>query len=265
MSALAVTDYVGRFRLAQLRPAALGAVGIAAFLVAWEAAGQAQTFGRSIPPFSETLKALSGQLREAPFWQALGQTLGTWAIGFSTAAVVAVAAGLLLNSSALLQRAVRPTIEFLRPIPPVTLLPLALLMFGSTKTMQVTLIVFGCFLPLLTQTLYGLKEIDPVSKATMSTFRVTRPRRVLWLSLPSASPFIATGLRVASTLALLIAITTELLGSAAGLGQILLTATANGEYAEMLAVVAVIGFLGMVVNGVFSLIEKRMLHWRTQS
>jgi len=247
--------------VASARPVILGSLGIVGFLFVWQLAGMRGQFGAAIPPFTDIVVAWGWLAVDSRYWLAIGQTLSTWLIGFVLTALLAILSGIALSGSVVAQRALRPTIEFLRPIPPVTVLPLALLLYGSSLSMQLLLIVFGCFLPMLTQTLYGLREIDPVARSTFSTFGIGGARRVVWLSIPSASPFVATGLRVAASLALLITITTELLGSAPGLGLLLLTSQANGEYSQMLAVIATIGLIGLIISLTFSRVERRLLHW----
>lgn len=82
---------------------------------------------RHFPPPGETLRALAGELDGASLWSDLASTLEGWAIGLALAIVVAVPLGIAIGSSALLYRSLRFTIEFLRPIPSVALIPLVVL------------------------------------------------------------------------------------------------------------------------------------------
>jgi ABC-type nitrate/sulfonate/bicarbonate transport system permease component len=83
------------------------------------------------PPISETLSTLGEQLGEASFWEAVGNTVQGWALGLAIAAGLAIPTGIVLGSSRMLYRALRGVIEFLRPIPSVALIPLAILIYGT--------------------------------------------------------------------------------------------------------------------------------------
>src|SRR5918997_6305522 len=83
------------------------------------------------PPISETLGTLVEQLGESSFWEAVWNTLQGWALGLGIAAALAIPIGIVIGSNALLYRAMRGLIEFLRPIPSVALIPLAILIYGT--------------------------------------------------------------------------------------------------------------------------------------
>ena len=103
----------------------------------------------SFPPMSETVAELVRQLGTGAIWTALLNTLEGWALGLGLAILLAVPAGILVGSSALAYRALRVPIEFLRPIPSVALIPLAVLIYGQGLQSKVFLAAFASFWPLL--------------------------------------------------------------------------------------------------------------------
>lgn len=216
---------------------------------------------RFFPPVTEMFAVLLGQLTEIEFWVSVGKTMQGWAIGLAIAIIFAVPVGIVIGSNRTLYRAVRPLIEFLRPIPSVALIPLAILVYGTGLQSKVFLVVYASFWPLLIQTLYGVRDVDPVAVDTARAFGLGRLARLTRVQLPSAVPYIATGLRLSSTVALILAVTAELVIGAPGLGQAINVARSGGALALMYALTIATGLLGWGLNGLFSRVERRILYW----
>jgi ABC-type nitrate/sulfonate/bicarbonate transport system permease component len=213
------------------------------------------------PPISETLSTLGEQLGEGSFWEAVGNTLQGWALGLGIAAALAIPIGIVIGSSGLLYRALRGVIEFLRPIPSVALIPLAILIYGTGLQSKVFLAAFASFWQLLVATLYGVQDVDPVATDTARSFGFSRPQRLFRVTLPSAIPYIATGLRIASAVSLILTVTAELVIGSAGLGRSINVARSGGNVELMYALIISTGILGVLLNGIFVRAERRVLHW----
>jgi ABC-type nitrate/sulfonate/bicarbonate transport system permease component len=213
------------------------------------------------PPISETLGTLVEQLGEADFWEAVGNTLQGWALGLAIAAALAIPIGIVIGSSRMLYRAVRGLIEFLRPIPSVALIPLAILIYGTGLQSKVFLAAFAAFWQLLVATLYGVQDVDPVATDTARSFRFSRAQRLFRVTLPSAVPYIATGLRIASAVSLILTVTAELVIGSAGLGRSINLARSGGNEELMYALILTTGVLGVLLNWIFMRAERRVLRW----
>jgi ABC-type nitrate/sulfonate/bicarbonate transport system permease component len=213
------------------------------------------------PPISETLSTLFDQLGESRFWEAVCNTLEGWALGLGIAAGLAIPIGIVIGSSRLLYRASRGLIEFLRPIPSVALIPLAILIYGTGLQSKVFLAAFASFWQVLVATLYGVQDVDPVATDTARSFGFSRPQRLLRVTLPSAIPYIATGIRIASAVSLILTVTAELVIGAAGLGRSINLARSGGNEELMYALILATGVLGLLLNAVFQRVERRVLHW----
>jgi ABC-type nitrate/sulfonate/bicarbonate transport system permease component len=216
---------------------------------------------RHFPPPTEMFSALADQVTTGEFWAAVGNTLEGWALGLAVAAAIAVPVGIVVGSSRPLYRSVRAVIEFLRPIPSVALIPLAVLIWGSGLESKVFLAAFASTWPLLMQTLYGVQDVDPVATDTARSFGFSRPQRLLYVTLPSAVPYIATGVRISAAVALILAVTAELVIGAPGLGREINIARQGGAVDIMYALIVVTGLLGWAVNVLFTRAERRVLHW----
>jgi NitT/TauT family transport system permease protein len=242
-----------------------GAAGLAVLAAASEALGRAGIVHRDfLPPASVVLSRAVGLAEDPEFLSNLWSTIKAWAIGLAIAVGAGVSLGLVLGSVPVLNTAARAIIEFLRPIPSVALIPLVSLILGSGLRTEATLIVYAAAWPVLFNTIYGLQDVDPVAKDTLRAFGFGRLSVLLWVSVPSAAPFIATGVRLAAGIALILAVGTEILsGFGQGLGIFIAQAQQSVDgTADVLAGTVWAGALGLVINAVLVLGEWRLFHWR---
>jgi ABC-type nitrate/sulfonate/bicarbonate transport system permease component len=236
--------------------------GIAAVLVVLEICSRTGVLPReSFPPVSEIYGSLLGLVTESPFWVEVGRTMRGWAVGLLLAAVLAVPLGMLLGASRLAFQLSRLVIEFLRPVPSVALIPLAVLVFGVGQDMKVFLVAFACFWPILFQAIYGVQDVDPVARDTARSYGLPLLARFTRVTLPSAAPYIATGLRISSAIALILALTAELVVGAPGLGRAIVVSQISGSITQMYALILATGLLGWLLNTVFQAVERRLLRW----
>ncbi|GAA3983035.1 ABC transporter permease [Streptomyces plumbiresistens] len=214
-----------------------------------------------LPPASETGRALWQLLAEDPFWTALGDTLTGWALGLAIAVGAGVVAGVAIGSVPLLRAATASTIEFLRPIPSVALIPVAVLMYGTDLRSKLLLVVYASFWQVLVQVLAGMQDVDPVADDTARSYRLGRWGRVRHVMWPTALPYVMTGVRLAATVALVLAVTAELVIGSPGLGRELAVAQSSGAVPQVYALVLVTGLLGVAINLIARAVERRALHW----
>jgi ABC-type nitrate/sulfonate/bicarbonate transport system permease component len=215
----------------------------------------------SFPSTVKIVEAFAAQLGSANLWFAIGDTLQSWALGLAICIAIALPLGLLLGTNDWLFRSSRLVIEFLKPMPSIAILPLALLLFGPTLRMKLLLICIGTIWPLLLQVIYGSQDVDAVVMDTARAFKLTTWERLRFIRLPSAAPFLATGLRLAATDALILSIVAELVGGGKGLGLSLSLAEYAAALPQMYAIIIVMGLLGLGMNGTLSRVERRVLWW----
>ncbi|MGH3386765.1 MAG: ABC transporter permease [Nocardioidaceae bacterium] len=242
--------------------AALGLLGLLGFVGILELVPRIGLVdSRFLPPFSEMVAALGGEVGTPEFWSALGSTVRGWAIGLAIAVAAGVVIGMVIGSIPLLRAATTSTIEFLRPIPSVALIPLAVLLYGPSPQSTLLLVVYASFWQVLVQVLYGVQDVDPVARETARSYRFsawTQVRRVTW---PTTLPYVMTGFRLAAAVALILEITGELVIGSPGLGKQIAVAQSSGAVDTMYALVIVTGVFGVLVNLVARLLERRSLHW----
>lgn len=187
----------------------------------------------------------------------LNRLLSGWAI----AALLGVTIGIALGRSQRLADYLGPLLHFLRAVPPPALLPVFIVILGLSSTMQRSVIVFGVIWPILLNTIDGARSVQPTQVETARVFRVSRPRWLLGVVLPAASPKIFAGLRISLSLALILMVISELIGTTDGLGRALEDAKNDFSVPDMWAVVVLLGILGYILNAALLAIENRVLRW----
>jgi NitT/TauT family transport system permease protein len=243
---------------------ARGAAGVAVLLAASEALGRAGIVHEEFLPPASTILARAAELAaDAEFLTDVRATLVAWALGLLIATGVAVPLGLVLGTIPPVARAVTTIVEFLRPIPSVALIPLVAMLLGSGLEMRLTVIVYASMWPVLFNTVYGLRDVDPVARDTLRAFGFGRLAVLLRVAVPAAAPFIATGVRMAAAVALILAVTAEMFGGfGEGIG-IFIAQAANypGGTTDTLAATVWAGTLGLAVNALLWRGERRLFHW----
>jgi ABC-type nitrate/sulfonate/bicarbonate transport system permease component len=246
----------------RLGAAAVPGLGVAVVLAGFEVAPRVGLLPHSsFPPTSEVLGAVVDLLGTSELWTTVGATLGAWAWAMAIAAVVAVPFGLLVGSNRLVRLLCRATIEFLRPIPSIALVPVLILVYGTETSLTVTLGAFAAGFPLLFQAMYGVADVDPVAKDMSRAYGLGRFARVRYVTVPSCAPYLATGLRISASVALILVVTGEYVAGVPGLGQKVFVAQSGGAYDRAYAWILVAGLLGLLVNLGFQGLERRYLWW----
>jgi ABC-type nitrate/sulfonate/bicarbonate transport system permease component len=242
----------------------LGVAGILGFLLTWELIPRLGIIDAAyLPPASEVIAALVVDFGLTAFWVAVGETMKAWFLGLLMAVAAAVLLGFIIGSSNFLRKATNSTIEFLRPIPSVALIPLAVLMFGVKIESSLLLIVYAAFWQVLIQVLYGVADVDMVANNTARTYGLGRMARIRYVVFPTALPYLMTGVRLAGAVALVLAITAELVIGSPGLGREIALAQSGGAISGMYALVLATGLIGVLINMLMRFIEKKTLSWHS--
>lgn len=243
--------------------------GVAGFAIVFALAEVISRLGlispRYLPPFSQSFVSMFQLLSDSAFLAAVGSTLVVSGIGLAVAVLVSVPVGLLLGSSNIAYESSRSLIDFIRPIPALALLPVAILVLGSGDSMKIALILFSASWPILFNTIYGVHSVDKTAKETARTFGMGR-LRILWkVALPSALPLAYTGIRLAATMALLITVGLEILvgsSSGGGVGAWLVGVGASYGTAELLyGGVILLGLMGWALNFGLVALGRKLFGW----
>jgi ABC-type nitrate/sulfonate/bicarbonate transport system permease component len=181
--------------------------------------------------------------------------------GYTIGVVAGIALGLVIGVSVWARRLLGPGIEFVRALPAVVLVPLALILFGAGAPMQVFVIALGCSFPVVLNTVAGVRAAEPVMLDVARSFQFSRWERLSRVVLPGATPSIFAGLKAALALALILMVVGEMVGSTNGIGYSILQSQRMFVVADMWAGLVMLGILGYVVNLALAGLEHLTLHW----
>jgi len=215
-----------------------------------------------LPPPGSVLAALWETLRDGSLWIHIGTSMLRVVKGFALGFVIAVPVGILMGSSLAAFRLINPLMEFLRPVPPIAIIPLAILWFGIGEVSKVFIIAYGSFFPVLVNTIAGFSEVQPVLVRAARTLGASPVRIFTDVVLRSALPFIIVGARLGMSMAFIVLVAAELIASSEGLGYLINDARYNFRTDRVFLGMILIGLLGLALNRLLVLIEKRLLRWR---
>ena len=152
-------------------------------------------------------------------------------------------------------------VEFLRPIPAVALIPLAILWFGLGTPMVRFVVAYAAVWPILVHTVYGIRGVDRMLYDVAASSGVTGVARVARVSVPAALPGIATGIRVSAAIALAVCVTAEFFFGTQGIGAYMQAQQAAYRIPELYAGVFLVGLVGLAIDTVLRRTQRRALFW----
>lgn len=229
-------------------------------LGSWQAAAAAGQLG-AVPTPLVVAGAGLGLLLDGSLWAPLAATLASWFISLLLAVVIGVIVGFPLGLSRLTYRMSVVTLDFLRTIPALVFVPLVVLLYGAGLQSTILLAFFGAVWAMVMQTIYGARDLDPVARDTFRSFGVLRGDTLTRLLIPTALPYIATGIRLAAAICLLISISAQIVLPAGGIGEQIVVSQLGGAVPQMFAYIVLCGILGMVIDATFRWFERSMLAW----
>lgn len=247
-----------------LSPSAIGAAAVLAVLTIWSVS--ASTFDVMRVPQPRDVWDAAVQLAVNGY---AGGTLLVHILhsirlaflGFAVAAGTAIPVGLAMGLSQSANAILGPLVAFIRPIPPLAWIPLAIIWFGLGDAAKIFVIWFTAFVPTLINTFTGVRNVDPTIIAAARVHGAGARRLLLDVILPGAAPMIFSGLRVSLQASWMALVAAELIGSFFGLGRVLMTAALDMFPGMIVVAMAAVAACGATMTWLLDLIERRCLPW----
>lgn len=230
-----------------------------ALLLTAEIAMRARGFDAdTLAPPSEIARALLAALRDGSVLKATGQTLAAALGGLALGGGLGLVAGLWCGLSERARRWSVLSVELLRPVPSVALIPVAMLTFGFGLRMEIAVVAFTCFFPMLLLTQAALRQVEPRLFEVAQVLGLTPPARVAKIVLPAAAPRIFVAFRLGVGIALVVAVTVEIAANPQGLGFGLMSAQQNLRPELMFGLLGWIGALGWALSHGLLMLERHL-------
>jgi nitrate/nitrite transport system permease protein len=210
-----------------------------------------------VPPPSDVI-GLAAQELSNPFYDAgpndkgigiqLGYSIYRVLTGFGLAALVAVPLGFLIGMSPLMQKALNPFIQVLKPISPLAWMPLALFIIKDSETSAIFVIFICSIWPMLTNTAFGVAGVRKDWVNVARTHELTPIQTAFQVILPAAAPTILTGMRISIGIAWLVIVAAEMLVGGTGIGYYVWNEWNNLDLTSVIFSILMIGLVGMLLD-----------------
>lgn len=222
---------------------------MAALVGVWELSVRSRVVNFDfLPAPSGVARAFGSLISSGDLVAPVTHTLRAALLGWAIAGVVGLALGVWLGLSDTAWRYSMASIEIIRAIPPISLVPVSLLVFGFSLRMELVVIVYAGAWTVLVNTIDGVRNLSPELLDVGRMLRMSKRTTIRKLILPAAAPSIVVGLRLAMSLSLVLAVVAEMIGNPAGLGNAVVRAQQALQPERMFAYVVTIGLLGVVLN-----------------
>lgn len=251
--------------LSRNKQIAYGIVGVIGVALVWQlvlVTGIISKPGLPVP--TDVVQEAVLLLGNGEFWTQIFYTLAEWLLGLVIAAVVGVILGGLMGAFPKVFIAFDLPVEVFRTLPSIAVGPILILLLGSGILPLALTVGLACVWPILLNTMYGVRSADSVAIQAGRVMGISPVGTFMSIKLPSALPFAFTGIRVAASIGLIVAVSAELLiGSGQGIGGFILLASAGADSLNTVYAATIIaGVLGVVINMVFVLLDNTVFAWK---
>ena len=241
---------------------ASGALFVLALLIVWEISSR-NVSGLSLllPPFSTVVSHLIASTLSGEILSQGSATLVRLFTGYFAGVIVAIPLGLLLGYLRPVYQLAEPLMELLRPVPSIAILPIAILFLGLGFQMQTAVIGWAVFWPVLIATSDGVRSLDPTLINTARAYGYRTFGIFRRVALPASLPYAMAGLRVALTIALILAVFIEMITSGSGLGYLIAHYREAIRVPDMYGAIIAVAILGYCLNMGFVWMERISVRW----
>lgn len=232
------------------------------FLGVWE--GYVRIFNISsliLPPPTTVIAGLVELVGEASTWGHVWVTTYETVLGFLFATVIGVSLGAVLGKILWLEKTLNPFIIATQVVPKVALVPLFVVWFGFGPTSKIIVSAVLAFFPIFTNTLLGVKSVDIGHRDVMNSLNAGRWQTFRRLELPSALPYILTGMEIGVVLAIIGAVVGEYLGGSKGLGHMAVAAMNAYQTNQLFAVIILLTALGFTFYVLITGLRRLVIPW----
>lgn len=237
-----------------------GLLPLAVLLAVWQIAGSPGS--PYFPPPSTWGSALVGLWQDGELVKAVVATLTTFSVGLGAATMVGAVLGVVVGRSPGTDRALGPTFEFARAIPPAVMVPIATLLLGYDSTMKLAVVTLAATWAVLLNTRSGVHRIDRTLLDVARSLQLGTVDRLRKVIVPALLPSIFLGVRVAAPIALVITLLVEIVTSVDGVGALIAHSQRTFQPDRVYALIVVAGLLSLVVNAALGALEGYVFRYR---
>lgn len=221
------------------------------------------TFPDPVSVFSMLFTSFVKPIGTYTMWGHIMWSLYRVMVGFTLASVTGIIVGIAMGSSKIAEAIIKPIFEFLRPIPPIAWIPLAILWFGIDEASKYFIIWLGAFINVTLNSYVGASRTDETLIGAARMLGAGKRKVFTRVILPASMPQIFAGLQVAMSSCWMAVLVAEMVRSNEGVGWIIIRGTDTGNTAQIIVGMITIGVIGFILTTVMSWIERKVCSWNT--
>ncbi|NGM86120.1 ABC transporter permease [Parapusillimonas sp. SGNA-6] len=247
----------------EFRECAYPVVFAAVIIILWSSFVQTGLIPESVLPSPIAVwRAAVEDIQSGLLFVHISSSLGRLLAGFLIGATLGVLIGGVMSQARIINQALSPIIEILRPVPPLAWVPLSLIWFGLGEPSKLFLVALAVGLPVVVATFKGMSQVDPTILRAALALDVRPIERFFLVVLPASLPDIAAGLRLGLSLGVTMLVGAEMIAAPSGVGYMIIDAMNAARPDRIVLGILLLGVIGLATDSAFELLMKgRFLRW----
>lgn len=234
--------------------------------VLWEVAARLSLYNPLLlPPPSDAFNAILKLRNEGLLYADLTDSAARYIPGYIVGAASGIAMGALTGTFVRASQLFKPLFNYLRSIPPVTLIPLGLIIFGIGDPAKVWIVAWSCFFPLWLNTHAGMQQVPIEYLRAAKIFQMSVLRQIVEVRIPASLPHIVSGLRMAVATGIFALVAAEMFTASSGIGFRIIYSHQLFNTDEMVAMILLLGFIALVLDTLLSVLARIVTRWESKT
>lgn len=230
--------------------------------VIWEGLSRTGMIASEIlPPFTTSFYGSLQLIASDEFSKHLMASSYRWAVGFSISLVLSIPMGIYMARSKRIYNFLDPLLTLSYPVPKAAMIPILMLWMGAGDLSKVTVIVIGCFIPLVISAYHGAQGVETSLIWSARAMGMGERAILFRIILPASLPTIFSGIRMALAISMIVVLGSEMIARQSGLGYYLFNSLEMGLYQTTYSVLLIISGIGLFLDAIFSLVMRKVLVW----
>jgi NitT/TauT family transport system permease protein len=240
----------------------VGYLSFPAFLLLWHFISVSGLVNRALTPApTDVLTALLAAAASGMLWADIAWSISRVLVGYTAGAILGVITGLATARFALAHNLLSPTLQVLRPIPPIAIVPLAIIWFGLGEGQKYFLVSWGVFFVVWVATFMGVQRVNPLLIRAAQMLGVPERQMLREVIFPGALPYITVGLRTSVTIAFYSLVAAEVAGAFTGVAYRVNMAHQNMQTGLMIGSLFALGIVSAATDSVFNTVARKVVFW----
>src|SRR5690625_1556923 len=240
-------------------------LSLLAAIIFWTILSFIPVTARSFPNIFLVMESIKTMVERGVFWKDIQSSLISVTAGFSLGFLFALPIAILMAWYRPVQYIIEPWIQFVRNIPPLAYVPLIVISAGVGRTPQIIVITIMTFLTMSITIYQGVRNIDPTLIKAARVLGAKDKDLFMRVLAPASLPFIITAMRLGTASGMTSLIAAESTGAFAGLGMRIRALNGTFEASPMLLYIIIIGIIGIILDQLVRLLERKLTGWQEKA